>query len=212
MSDKLYTMKTAALKATTADIRNVNAKQISLNGENIADKFLNLPDDYKKLVSRCNLPDDKNWALWGDDGNLIYMNFSDKIINGSQMFFDMPQIKSFTCDLTSLVDGSDMFSGCVYLTKFDADISSLESGEGMFQDCKLDKTSVMNIIDNLRNKNNLTGQSIITLGIDEKYATDEELLNFLGISDGDAPLTITSHGGGTWIVRKSWNSDERIGR
>ena len=37
MNEKLYTTKTASLKATTADIRRLNSKEISLNGKNILD-------------------------------------------------------------------------------------------------------------------------------------------------------------------------------
>ena len=37
MSNNFYTAKTAALKATKADIRNLDVKQIKLNNKNILD-------------------------------------------------------------------------------------------------------------------------------------------------------------------------------
>jgi hypothetical protein len=45
MSDKLYTMKTAAMKATKADIRNLDAKQIKLNGKPIIGEISDLRED-----------------------------------------------------------------------------------------------------------------------------------------------------------------------
>lgn len=195
------------LKSTFIDTRIINAKEININGESIEDKLgLQLPKDYSKLMSRCDLPEDKNWALWGDDGNLIYMNFSDKIINGEYMFCDMSQLKSFNCDLSSLEIGDSMFEYCKNLTDFKGDISSLTSGSYMFSGCRLNKSSVIHIINNLKEKNTYSSSASITLGIDGTLIADEELLTFLGISEGDNYVTITGKGGGVWDVELEWNN------
>ena len=105
-TNNLYTTKTAALKATKADIRNLDVKKMLLNGQNIEDLWgLNLPEDYKKFVTRCELPEDENWSIWDDTGNLLYMNFNDKIINGTNMFQNCDNLTTFTFDLGSLTNG-----------------------------------------------------------------------------------------------------------
>ncbi len=130
-----YTTQTASLKTTFADIRNLDAKNIKIKGQNIEELWgLNLPEDYKKFVTRCELPEDENWSIWDDTGNLLYINFSDKIINGNGMF-SRTGLTSFTSDLSSLTSGESMFLVCDNLTTFNSDLSSLTNGKQMFQDC-----------------------------------------------------------------------------
>lgn len=45
------------------------------------------PEDFKNLVKRCELPDDANYILWTDTGNIAYMSFADRLINGDSMFY-----------------------------------------------------------------------------------------------------------------------------
>ncbi len=79
MSNKFYTTKTAALKATTADIRNLNAQQIKLNGKPITSKVL---DDRGDFVT--------DQDLWGtsvttDENGVIHVShkfLSNPNVNG----------------------------------------------------------------------------------------------------------------------------------
>lgn len=136
-----YTTKTAALRATKADmnsakIKKLDASEINFKGQKIEELWgLNLPEDYPKFVRRCELPSDENWALWSDNGDLLYMNFSDKIKCGTNMFCDCHNLTTFTSDLSSLTNGEYMFSGCSKLTTFTSDLSSLINGEYMFNYC-----------------------------------------------------------------------------
>ena len=131
-----YTTRTAALKAAVIDTRILDARQITLKGKDITEMMgLNLPEDYPKLVTRCELPEDEYWSLFDDNGNLLYMNFSDKIINGDKMFA-YKNISSFSLDLPSLANGYYMFGYCKGLTTFTSDMSSLTDGYSMFEDCK----------------------------------------------------------------------------
>ena len=102
-----------------------------INGENITELWgLNLPKDYKKLVTRCELPDDKNWMLLNDDGELLYLNFSEKILKGDEMFWGT-NLKKFVYPLSSLVSGNRMFEGCsLDAASVDAILDSIPQGKG----------------------------------------------------------------------------------
>ena len=163
-----YTTKTASLRATKADIKKLDAKQMMLNGENITELWgLNLPKDYKKLVTRCELPDDKNWMLLNDNGDLVYFNFSEKIKNGSGMFKNAG-LENFVYKLSSLTNGNEMFSGC-----------------------SLNAESVDAILDSIPTNDTRSGK-ILTLTVGESgcYRISE----LLGID----PISIPKHGGGVY--------------
>lgn len=160
MANNLYTTKTASLKATKADIgklntNKLNSSEIRLRGQNIEELLKLSP---KELVFRCELPEDKPWSLWTDDGNLLYFNKSEEIVNGNalflnhaidsfdfdlssltngnQMFHNCAQLTTFSSDLPSLTNGYYMFFGCENLTSFSSDLSSLENGGAMFSWCR----------------------------------------------------------------------------
>ena len=63
------------------------------------------------------------------------MNFSDKIMCGTEMFSNCKNLRTFNFDLSSLENGEYMFSGCSKLTTFISDLSSLINGEYMFNYC-----------------------------------------------------------------------------
>lgn len=191
MSDKLYTTNTASLKATTADIRKLNAKHIEaasiqLNGQNLEDKLetagLNLPKDYPKLVTRQTFEQDDNYMLFSDSGKMVYCSFLDKLVTGDLLFDamdvdiiqqDMPlltsaismfrasTIKTFISNTPLLTNGQGMFGSCSYLTQFEGDLTSLNNGVRMFMDCQLDKNSVIHILNNLKHKNKYTSGSFV---------------------------------------------------
>ena len=148
MSDN-YTTKTASLKAVTANVSDLDTKRLTankieankilLNGQNITEVIEEVKNDSgkispAKLVFRCELPNDKNWAIWNDQGDLLDINFSHKIVNGSEMFATK-NIRSFNFDLSSLTNGSNMFSSCFNLTTFSSDLHNLTNGNMMFNSC-----------------------------------------------------------------------------
>lgn len=211
MADKKYTTTTAHLKATVIDTRRINGKQIDvekikLKGENIEDLWgFQNPEDFKKLCTRCELPEDKPWSLWTDEGNLVYFNRSEKIVNGQNMFSNQETITSFNSDLRNLTNGSRMFFGCNNLTIFESDLSNLTNGEYMFLGCKLNKESVINIINCIKEKNVAEGNMYLNLGIDSSFLNDTELESILGISGEATSTNITGHGGATWNITLEWN-------
>lgn len=136
-----YTTKTSSLKATNADIRILKSKtsdseKIYLRGDDIEDLWgFNDPRDFKKLVKRCVLTNDDNYILWTDTGNIAYISFADKLINGNSMFQSIPTIKYFNFELPLLKVGSNMFQYCTGLTLFDSKLDSLIDGTSMFYNC-----------------------------------------------------------------------------
>ena len=134
------------------------------------------PAFFKSLVRRCELPDDRYYTIWSDNGDLMYMNFADKIENGAGMFSVHENLRNFTFPLTSLRNGNEMFTRC-----------------------KLNKKSVFAIIKTLKEENTLTGNSTIHLGIDKSLETDEELTALI------ANTTIPTKTGGSWKLYIYWN-------
>lgn len=161
-----YTKRTASLKATFIDVRELGAKKliskeldtqkVKVNGEDLLDVIakngLNLPRDYEKFVMRESLPVDKNWALYDDNGNLVYMNFSNEVVYGAQMFESTPMVK-FQQELDSLENGDKMFYETA-LASFESSLPSLKSGSMMFQHCNLDGKSVENILTSIPSVSN----------------------------------------------------------
>lgn len=180
MSQK-YTHKTAKLKAVMANIGQVKSNQIitnsidastiKLNGQNITEVIEETAGGNgggstkvrpRDLVYRCELPSDRQWAIWSDDGDLLDMNFGEDIYLGGtdiekglfaglaiknfsidlpnlttawKMFAFCPRLQTFKSDMSSLTDAHQMFTYDFKLKSFEADVSSLEDGSGMFTYC-----------------------------------------------------------------------------
>ena len=162
----------------------VTTEQLVLNGhvvdlENLGGGSATSVEDpafFKSLVRRCELPDDRYYTIWSDSGDLMYMNFADKIVNGAHKFGSCANLRNFTYSLASLTNGS-----------------------WMFESCKLNKKSVISIIKSLTDENMLTGTATIHIGVDKSLQTDEEITALL------ANTTVTSKAGGTWNLTIIWN-------
>lgn len=80
--EKNYNTKMASLKATVADIRKLNAKQldaekIKLQGKDIKEVWgFQDPEDFKKLCKRVNMDELENeyYELLNDEGEIMYFN------------------------------------------------------------------------------------------------------------------------------------------
>ena len=118
------------------------------------------------------------------------------------MFYNCAALTTFDGDLSSLVNGRAMFAATP-LTSFSGDLSSLVDGYNMFMGCKLNKESVTNIINCLKNSNTCSEAASLKLGIDASLKTDKELQTLLGKAEGST--TLTGHGGGTWYIELEWN-------
>lgn len=136
-----YTTTTASLKATTANIRDLDAKSIKLNGEQIPSKVL---DDRGDFVT--------DQDLWGttvttDENGVVHV--SHKFLsnpNGSSAWnrsvYSVKDNKAYTstdasgdplCNIqTEMInDGTKMFHGSS-IRSFSSDLSNLTNGKDMF--------------------------------------------------------------------------------
>lgn len=88
---KNYNTRTASLKATVADIRILDAKQIDAENINLQGKDIKEiwgfqdPEDFKKLCKRVNMDELENeyYELLNDEGEIMYFN----IPGGDELHF-----------------------------------------------------------------------------------------------------------------------------
>lgn len=127
--------------------------------------------------------------------------------DASEMFLGCTALESFKSEsgLPALVSGHNMFNGCSSLTSFKGDMTIMTNGTDMFNGCKLDKDSVLGIINCLKTTNTCNKSANLYLGINASLSNDSEILTALGISEGATSATLTGHGGGTWSLTLSWN-------
>lgn len=140
MSDKLYTMKTAALKATTADIRNVNAKQIKLNGTNIEDiiqsSSVNI-EDGREVKSKYDIWE--HAAVENEDGSVTVKNLY--VPDASKWYEDHIEDFTFTYESwreETRVESRSCIDGKLYLSTDETtpigsiDTSKIVNGDYLF--------------------------------------------------------------------------------
>ena len=137
---RVYTNKIPSLKSTFVDTRELGAKTINtsalkVGGVDINDLAgLKMPEDMPKLVTRCKLPEDKNWALTDDEGRILYINFAEKLKCGDGIFEYYP-LSRIPFNFNSLISGNRMFKGCQHITSFSSDLGKVRNGSYMFYDC-----------------------------------------------------------------------------
>jgi hypothetical protein len=82
--------------------------------------------------------------------NTISLTSLDNLINGSRMFLNCNKLTQFSYDLPKLKTGRGMFEGCSTLTNFSGSLGNLLCGYNMFTGCKLNKQSVLNIAESIK--------------------------------------------------------------
>ena len=131
------------------------------------------------------------------------------LTNGRSMFYNCTNLTTFNGDLSSLTDGDSMFYTCTNLTTFNGDLSSLNGAYGMFSDCKLDASSLANIIHTIKDRTGLSTPSFnagliyIGLGIDDTDEARQALAEAIWSKDwNDVNQEITDK---NWIVYWQFN-------
>ena len=151
---RIYTTKTPALKATIADIRNLDAKKLTLNGKNILDYISD--SEFNSYDTRDPQLKNDELDIWNteiglsDNGHIEVKPFehSQNSISSTQkttlqsayhvianevLGYYNEHIMYWQTD--GLTDGENMFSYCSNLESFSSDLSSLTNGYGMFHYC-----------------------------------------------------------------------------
>ena len=152
MATKNYTTKTASLRVTNADIRNLDVKKINLDGKNILEYIdesvptIKHANDTRETVTENDL-----WGQWvetKDDGTVVVHDdwvTNPNASNNSAWDSSITKVednKAYTNDTTykniqteKIKNGEYMFSGCDNLTSFTSDLSNLTNGHSMFIGC-----------------------------------------------------------------------------
>ena len=145
MANNLYTTKTAALKATKADVTKLNVKTIKVNGKDVATSVKH-PNDTREVITENDL-----WGSWAEitkDGEIIF--HEDELSNPNASNYttwkeDITKVEDnkayvgvtlyANIQTEKLKNGTSMFSDCIFLTTFTSDLSSLTDGYQMFRSC-----------------------------------------------------------------------------
>jgi hypothetical protein len=99
--------------------------------------------------------------------------------------------------LDTLVDGSNLQHNKTALTSWEIGLPALSQGVNMFANCRLDKNSVIALVDSLPTYE--SGLHVLGLGIQNEYETDAEVL--AAIADGEAK---------GWAMRVNWVHTEEL--
>ena len=165
MATNNYTTKTAALKATIADVSKINTKKLKVNGKDVV-LGAKHPEDTREVITENDL-----WGSWVEikDGEIIfhddevtnpninstwnenitkveknkafigddfYCNIqTEKIIEASGFFMNSQAITSFDSDLSSVKGFIMCFSNCTNLISFNGSLRSLEQSRMCFNNC-----------------------------------------------------------------------------
>ena len=152
MANNLYTTKTAALKATKADINKLETKKIKVNGKDVATSVKH-PNDTREVITENDL-----WGSWAEitkDGEIIFHDdyiYNTIKSNTDNMYIEEWQNQNWNREITKvednkgfindtlygniqcekIKDGSRLFYNCNELVSFTSDLSSLTNGNSMF--------------------------------------------------------------------------------
>ena len=166
-----YTTKTAALKATKADINKIDAKKMLLNGKNILEYIKeSVPTVKHSQDTRATITENDLWGQYIEtksDGTIIIHDDWVTNPNGSDFIawdYSITKVednKAYTSSgfyanvQTEKIKGGDsMFDGCSQLTSFSSDLSSLTYSSGMFYNCN-NLTSFKGNLSSLTNGNSM---------------------------------------------------------
>ena len=149
---RIYTTKTPSLKATIADVRNLDAKKINLKGKDILEHIKeNVPTIKHSQDTREAVTENDLWGQWAEtksDGTIIvHDNWVTNPNASNNTAWDSSIIKvednkAYVNDTTyrniqteMIKEGTNMFRYCPQLTSFNSDLSGLTDGICMFNDC-----------------------------------------------------------------------------
>ena len=154
MATKNYTTKTAALRATIADVNKLETKKMSLNGKNILDYISD--SEFNSYDTRDPQLKNDELDIWNtgislsEEGHIEVKPFEHAYnsISSTQSTTIKSAIKVIDNEVlgsndkhliywqtNGLTDGYCMFQNCSKLTTFTSDLSSLTNGYGMFKYC-----------------------------------------------------------------------------
>ena len=138
-----YTTRTSSLKATFADVRNIDAKKITVKGKDVATSVKH-PNDTREVITENDL-----WGSWAEikDGEIIFHDDEVTNPNGWQIethwggeITKIENNKAYVgntlyanIQTENITTAAYMFSGSdCKLTSWKGDLPNLKNGLGMF--------------------------------------------------------------------------------
>lgn len=143
-------------------------------------------------------------GMFQNCSNLTSFNVNNlsSLTTADLMFHNCKNLKSFNSDLKSLTNGNSLFQNCSNLTSFNSNLSSLETAQYIFHGCKLDATSIKNVIDTI---NKIDSSKLLSIGMGcDNNQTDKDLFaQEVGYTDMTSLLAALQNKG--WIVNAQFN-------
>jgi hypothetical protein len=122
------------------------------------------------------------------------------LTNGTLMLSVCENLTSFSADLFSLTNGDHMFYMSSQLTSFSSNLSSLTEGKYMFYRCKLDASSIKNIIDTINTYN-----AKLALGMGCNNITEDKDLFAQEVGYADMATLLQTLKAKGWTVTAQYN-------
>ena len=144
--NKVAHLETVTLDTKLAVSKRLEAGEILVNGENVAEMF-NREHTYREMETRVKLEPEDNYILYADDGKVVSANLSG-VQNGSRLFSNQIKLTEIPLSwkLDSITDGTSMCESCTNLTTFLHPLTSLSNGSNMFSGCNLSEETIKSIL------------------------------------------------------------------
>lgn len=156
-------------------------------------KLVQIAGALNEIVSGSTDNESEVSSVTEDEDGIIDYNLTE-LKNGDYRYKNHSNLKEVYCDMPNLVSGVQMFYG-TSLEHFCGSLYSLEDGTHMFsKGCKLDKESIYNIIDGI--KNHTSGTHRIDIGYDSTQIS-KEFINEISIEFSDKNWTVMWHRDGS---------------
>lgn len=111
--------------------------------------LIQIAGNLNEIISGNEENEDEKSSTSEDEDGIIDYNLPE-LVNGNYRYKNHSNLKEVYCDMPNLVSGKQMFYGCP-LEIFEGNLNSLEDGYHMFaKGCKLDRDSIINIVDGIK--------------------------------------------------------------
>jgi hypothetical protein len=144
--------------------------------ENGKDTLRQISGNFNMVVSDPG--EGKSNCMLELNNGILHYNLPELVI-GDYLFKGWTELNSFISDTPSLTSGKQMFKN-TSLTTFCGELSALEEGEEMFgTGVKLDYDSILNIVDSIKDVNDIRGIHRIHIGYnsaDSDFIAEKNLL------------------------------------
>ena len=164
MSRIISNVESVTTAAKIVSAQKVETSQLCIDGKDLQALKEERTPSYKELVTRMELPEDEIWALYTDNGDIVYWHNADKMdtnlaqkafmyagfnqlpkglnyekmVQGYYTFYGCKNLTKVKQDFPALDDSTYMFHSCSNLKSFKGDLSNLRQGGGMFANSGLE--------------------------------------------------------------------------